>query len=220
MLIRDYANPVEDDLYFPFQRSFDWYMGHSWAKGLFDSGDGKDEESSSEDALASYAIKMWGTVVGDPNIEARGNLQLAVHARSLQNYFLLESDNTVQPPQFVPNKVAGISFENKLDHTTYFGTLIEYIEGIHMIPLNPSSAYTRTQSFVQEEWDMYFGPNNYAANNVTGGWQGILFANLAIIDAQTSYNFFSDPSFDINTQLDGGASLTWYLAYAAGLGGA
>ena len=106
---------------------------------------------------------------------------------------------------------------NKADHVTYFGTNIEYIEGIHMIPLNPASAFTRTQSFVTEEWNQYFATNNYAAN-VAGGWQGILYANLAIIDAKTSYNFFANPDFDYGS-LDGGASRTWYLAYAAGLGG-
>ena len=217
MLIRDFANPIDDDPYFPFHRSFDWYHGHSWAKGLFDSSDGKDQESSSEDTLGIYAIKMWGQVTGDPNMAARGNLQLAVQARSLQNYFLLQDNNAVQPPQFVPNKVTGILFENKVDHTTYFGTNIEDIEGIHMIPLNPASAFTRTQSFVTEEWNRYFATNNYAAN-VTGGWQGILYANLAIIDAKTSYNFFANPDFDYGS-LDGGASRTWYLAYAAGLGG-
>lgn len=126
MLVRDFANPSTDDSYFPFSRSFDWYHGHSWAKGLFESGDGKDEESSSEDAFSSYAIvsrafmqevhsviliisqKMWGKVTGNPNIEARGNLQLAVHARSLQNYFLLDSANAVQPSNFIGNKVTGI----------------------------------------------------------------------------------------------------------------
>jgi endo-1,3(4)-beta-glucanase len=40
-LIRDYANPVDSDPYFPFSRNFDWYHGHSWAAGLYDSGDGK-----------------------------------------------------------------------------------------------------------------------------------------------------------------------------------
>ncbi|KAF2801963.1 endo-1,3(4)-beta-glucanase [Mytilinidion resinicola] len=217
MLVRDYANPSADDPYFPFQRSFDWFHGHSWAKGLFESGDGKDEESSSEDAFASYAIKMWGSVIGDANMEARGNLQLAVHARSLQHYFLLESTNKVQPAKFIPNKVTGILFENKVDHTTYFGTNPEYIQGIHMIPLNPSSSYTRTKNFVKEEWDTYFG-NGYA-DTVEGGWRGILYANLALVDPVSSYNFFAADDFDY-TYLDGGASRTWYLAYAAGLGGA
>jgi endo-1,3(4)-beta-glucanase len=212
-LVRDYANPVADRD-FPFQRSFDWFHGHSWAKGLFESGDGKDQESTSEDTFATYALKMWGRIIQDPNMEARGNLMLAVQKRSLRNYFLLESTNMNQPPQFVPNKVTGILFENKVDHTTYFGANIEYIQGIHMIPLNPSSAYTRSSNFVQEEWDTYF--SNGRADNVNGGWRSILKANQALIDAQASYDFFASPDFS-GEQLDGGASRTWYLAYSAAL---
>ncbi|KAF1848220.1 glycoside hydrolase family 81 protein, partial [Cucurbitaria berberidis CBS 394.84] len=211
-LVRDFANPVTDD-YFPFSRSFDWFHGHSWAKGLFESGDGKDQESTSEDAFATYALKMWGKIIRDPNMEARGNLQLAVQARSMKNYFLLTSDNKNQPPQFLQNKVTGILFENKIDHTTYFGANTEYIQGIHMIPLNPSSAYTRSQRFVQEEWDRYF--SNGRADQAQGGWKSIIYANLALIDPQTSYDFFADPNF--NADLDGGASRTWYLAYAASM---
>jgi len=218
MLIRDYANPSTSDSYFPFSRSFDWYHGHSWAKGLFASGDGKDEESSSEDAFSTYALKMWGQVTGNPNLAARSALQLAVNARSLQNYFLMASDNTVQPSRFIQNKVTGILFENKVDHTTYFGANTEFIEGIHMLPLNPSSAYTRTQTFVQEEWDRYFADQAYL-DSIQGGWKGILYANLALINPKRSYDFLAAQDFD-QSFLDGGASRTWYLAYAAGLGGA
>jgi endo-1,3(4)-beta-glucanase len=212
-LVRDYANPVSDQE-FPFQRSFDWFHGHSWAKGLFESGDGKDQESTSEDTFATYALKMWGKIIQDPNMEARGNLQLAVQKRSLRNYFLLESNNQNQPERFLPNKVTGILFENKVDHTTYFGGNIEYVQGIHMIPLNPSSAYTRGSNFVREEWNTYF--SNGRAENVNGGWRSILKANQALIDAQASYDFFASPNFS-GEQLDGGASRTWYLAYSAAL---
>jgi endo-1,3(4)-beta-glucanase len=176
---------------------FDWYHGHSWAHGLYETFDGKDEESSSEDTMSAYALKMWGRTIGDPNMEARGNLQLAITARSLQNYFLYDSTNAVEPANFIGNKVSGILFENKIDHTTYFGTNIEYIEGIHMLPLLPSSTLTRTNEFVTE------------------GWKGILYANLAIIDPTTSWNFFAQSGFD-PSWLDGGASQTWYLALAAG----
>jgi endo-1,3(4)-beta-glucanase len=212
-LVRDFANPITDDPYFPFQRSFDWFHGHSWAKGLFESGDGKDQESTSEDTFATYAFKMWGKISGDLNMEARGNLQLAVQARSIRNYFLLTSDNQNQPEQFVPNKNTGILFENKVDHTTYFGQNTEYVQGIHMIPLNPSSAYTRSKQYVQEEWDTYFSKGR--VDDVQGGWKCILYANLALVDPQTAYNFFADPNF--NTPLDGGASRTWYLAYTAAM---
>jgi len=215
MLVRDYANSITNDPYFPMSRSFDMYHGHSWAHGLTESQDGKDQESSSEDSNSLYAIKMWGRTINDTAMEARGTLLLAIQARSLQNYFLYQSNNTVEPPEIIPNKVSGILFENKIDHTTYFGTNREYIEGIHMLPLLPFSTLTRTKQFVTEEWSTYF--TNYAAT-VTGGWKGILYANLAIIDASTSYDFFSNSSFDYSF-LDGGASRTWYLTWSAALGG-
>ncbi|KAI5205836.1 endo-1,3-beta-glucanase [Aureobasidium subglaciale] len=216
MLVRDYSNSVTNDAYFPFSRSFDWYHGHSWAKGLFESGDGKDEESSSEDTLSTYAIKMWGRTIGDKALEARGNLMLAIQARSMQNYFLYTSDNTVQPANFIANKVSGVLFENKIDYTTYFGSNPEFIHGIHMIPAGfPFSGYIRTQKFVTEEWNAFFS-NGRA--NVDGGWRGILYGNLATIQPAASYAFFSDPKFD-PAYLDGGASLTWYLTYSAALGG-
>lgn len=107
-------------------------------------------------------------------------------------------------------------FENKIDHATYFGLNNEYIEGIHMLPINPSSAYTRTARFVREEWDAYFGPNGSCpVTAVEGGWRGILYANLAIIDPQASWAFFAQADFDPGW-IDGGATRTWYLAYAAG----
>jgi endo-1,3(4)-beta-glucanase len=108
MLIRDAANSVPTDKLFPFSRGFDWYHGHSWAKGLFESLDGKDEESTSEDTMFAYAIKMWGSVIKDASMEARGNLMLKILSRTLDNYFLMNSTNTNQPPQFIGNKVTGI----------------------------------------------------------------------------------------------------------------
>ncbi|RNJ61017.1 hypothetical protein D7B24_003428 [Verticillium nonalfalfae] len=213
VLVRDFANPSVHDMYFPQSRSFDWFHGHSWAQGLFESYDGKDQESSSEDMMQAYAIKMWGTVSGDAKMAARGNLMLSVQARSLQHYYLYTKDNKVQPAQFIGNKVAGILFENKIDHTTYFGANIEFIQGIHMIPLLPSSPLVRTRQFVQEEWDVYF--SNGRAQDIQGGWKGIIFGNLATLNPKAAWDFFNSTNFD-PSWIDGGASLTWYLAYSAG----
>lgn len=217
MLVRDYANSIDNDPYTPFSRMFDWYHGHSWASGLIEGWDGRNEESSSEDAMSSYAIKMWGQVIGDVNMEARGNLMLAIQARSLQSYFLYADDNAVGPPQFTRNKAAGILFDNKIDHTTYFGNRPEYIEGIHMLPLMPFSTLTRTRAFVSQEWQTYFAST---INQVVGGWKGILMANYAIINPAAAYQFFSNSTGAFSLSfLDGGASQTWYLAWSAALAG-
>lgn len=160
---------------------------------------------------------MWGKTIGDKAMEARGNLMLAVLRRSLRNYFLLESNNQNHPANIIANKVTGILFENKVDHATYFGLNTEFVQGIHMLPILPLSGYTRGQNFIKEEWARYF--DNGRVDAIQGGWRGILYSNLALIDAKAAWNFFSSPSFKPE-YLDGGASLTWYMTLAAGLGGA
>lgn len=136
MLAKDFAESDYGGRDYPFSRSFDWFHGHSWAKGLFESSDGKDQESTSEDAFASFALKMWGKVIGDQNMEKRGtlmpmlrrsmgyadndlgNLMLAIQARSFNSYFYLQSNNTNQAARFIQNKITGILFENKVDYAS------------------------------------------------------------------------------------------------------
>lgn len=210
-LVRDVANPSTADGYFPVWRSFDWYAGHSWAKGLFESTDGKDEESSSEDVHFAYGMKLWGKASGDFAMEARGNLMLAVLKRSLNSYFLYQSTNYIMPPPILPNKVSGILFENKVDHSTYFGAELQYIQGIHMVPVTSVSSYIRGPSFVAEEWSSVLAP---IVGGVTDGWRGILMQNLALSNPGASLEFFAGPEY-LDSYLDGGMSRSWALAYAA-----
>ena len=55
---------------------------------------------------------------------------LAVAKRTIQTYFLMDSDNKVMPKEFIGNKVTGIFFENKADYATWFGANPEFIHGI------------------------------------------------------------------------------------------
>jgi len=129
-------------------------------------------------------------------------------------YMLMSQDNTVQPASFVPNFVTGILFMNKADYTTYFGTNTEYIHGIQMIPLTPISSFIRQKSYVAAEWAAKLAG---IISSVNSGWRGILMANLAISDPATAWSFFTT-GFS-SSYLDDGASLTWYLAFVAGMAG-
>lgn len=123
----------------------------------------------------------------------------------------------MQPKQFIGNKVAGILFENKVDHTTYFDSNIEAIQGIHMIPILPSTPYVRTRGFVEEEWRAYF--SNGRVDDIQNAWKGIIWASYATVQPKLAFDFFASKEFEPQW-LDGGASLTWFLAYTAGESGA
>ncbi|ORY75475.1 endo-1,3(4)-beta-glucanase [Protomyces lactucae-debilis] len=210
ILLQDFMNPVETAV-FPAFRNFDWFVGHSWAKGLFESADGKDEESSSEDAFATFAAYLYGMAAGLPNLASLARLMLAVQKRSMNLYMLFQKDNSVMPRQIIGNKVSGIRFQNKVDYATYFGANREYIHGIHMIPLSPISAFIRPRRFVEEEWS----ERVQAVSGCAGGWRGIIWANYALVDAEAAWQFFTC-GFD-RQYLDDGASLSWYLAFVSSL---
>ncbi|ODV63245.1 endo-1,3(4)-beta-glucanase, partial [Ascoidea rubescens DSM 1968] len=214
-LVRDVCNPSPGDNYFPQFRSFDWFNGHSWAKGLFASADGKDEESSSEDYHCYYSIKLWSIVVKNDKLGRLMDLILSVMKNSITSYMLMDNDNKIQPKEFIGNKVTGIFFENKIHHTTYFGNNLEYIQGIHMLPITPISSYFRSPKFVKEEWEEKLSSH---IDKVDGGWKGILMLNTALFDPGLAWNFFGKENFNYG-YLDDGMSLTWSLAFVAGVGG-
>ena len=81
---------------------------------------------------------------------------LALQARSFNTYFYLLSNSVIQPARYLPNKLAGILFENKIDYATWFSNDSAVVHAVHMIPINPSSSLTRPRAFVQEEWDAIF----------------------------------------------------------------
>ncbi|EGV66078.1 glycoside hydrolase [Yamadazyma tenuis ATCC 10573] len=215
-LIRDVANPSEDDTYFPVSRMFDWFAGHSWAAGLFASGDGRNEESTSEDYHFSYGMKLWGSVIGDSSMEGRGDLMLSVMNRAMNKYFYYSDDNDVAPSEMVPNKVTGILYDNKIAFTTFFGDGDEYpqyVHGIHMLPMDAGAASIRGEEYVKQEWEETIAS---FVDSLTDGWAGILRLNQALFDPESSYKFFSSDDFS-STYLDNGQSRTWSLAFSGGL---
>lgn len=68
LLIRDIANPSDDDSYFPTWRHKDWYVGFSWASGVVTIGrkpypNGRNQESVSEAIAAYEAIALFGDML-------------------------------------------------------------------------------------------------------------------------------------------------------------
>lgn len=207
-LIKDVSNPI-DDQYYPAFRALDLFVGHSWSHGITPITDSKVEESTSEDYNFFFDIKLWAQVMGYSQMQDLATVILAIQKRSVSNYFLFEDDNTTQPSNFIKNKAAGIHFENKMDHTTWFSPRIECIQGIQMLPFTSITPYFRTSRFVAEEWQELLAS---AAPSITDGWKSILFANLAITDVKTSFATLANQT---NMAMDDGLTKTSALTFAA-----
>ncbi|KAI5783207.1 endo-1,3-beta-glucanase Engl1 [Peziza echinospora] len=222
-LIRDTSTPCSTDPSFPQLRAMDYFHGHSWAKGLYESADGKDQESSSEDAHFAYALYLYGLETGNAQLRDLGLLQLGILKQSLNTYFYImpstnvNASSSVHPPKFTKNLVTGILFENKVDHATYFGMNSEFIHGIHMLPTTPASGFVRWNSqWLGLEWERYFSGGR--AESAVGGWKSVLMVARALLAPGEAWRWFRDEGAREGV-LDDGLSRTWGLVMAAGNGG-
>src|SRR5690606_38040413 len=91
---RDIANPSLDDPYFPLARTFDWFRLQNFA----DSGpdfNGANTESSSESINASYALALWGVVLGNSQFQALAAIMAAAEIRTAQAFYQVTPENNV-----------------------------------------------------------------------------------------------------------------------------
>ncbi|KAL3673353.1 hypothetical protein V7S43_001069 [Phytophthora oleae] len=213
-LLRDVTNPSSDDSYFPKFRHFSWFLGHSYSHGVTPMADGKDEESTSEDVNFYYGMMLWGKVTGKKAVEDLGSLMLRLNARVVRTYFLMTSDNTIHPAQFVPNHVTGIFFDNKADYATWFSAEKYCIHGIQMIPVSPINGLVRTKTFIQEEWDDILSKETIVTgDDTTNAWLSLLLVNEAVINQ-------ADALAKLETAtMDDGLTRSWALYNAASRGG-
>ncbi|CAI5728776.1 unnamed protein product [Peronospora destructor] len=194
-MLRDVANPSVDDTYFPKFRHFSW-------------------KSSSEDVNFSYGMMLWGKVTGNKAVEDLGSIMLRLNARAVRTYFLMTSDNTIHPPQFVPNHVTGIFFDNKADYATWFSAEKYCIHGIQMIPVSPINGLVRTVTFVQQEWDDILSKEAIVTGADTSNpWLSLLLVNEAVINQADALAKLATAT------MDDGLSRSWALYNAASRGG-
>ncbi|KAI9906999.1 hypothetical protein PsorP6_004031 [Peronosclerospora sorghi] len=212
-MLRDVVNPSSDDIYFPKFRHFSWYLGHSYSHGVTPMADGKDEESTSEDVNLFYGMKLWGKVTKNKAVEDLGSLMLRLNARSVRTYFLVTSDSTIHPPEFTPNHVTGIFFDNKADYATWFSAEKHCIHGIQMIPVSPINGLVRTPSFIQEEWDDILSKEAIVAEgNTSNAWLSLLLVNQAVINNAEAIAKLATAT------MDDGLTRSWALYNAASRG--
>jgi len=182
--VRDIANPSARDPHYPVTRNMDWFVGHSWAAGLFEFGDSRNQESTSEAVNAWYSVYLWGLVNDDARLSDLGRLMLATEIRSAQRYWQITSESDLYNPPFADNKVVGVLWSTKVGYETFFGNEPEFIHGIQMLPFTPISEELLRQDWISQSYPLF--SENYATTS--DGWRGFMVMAKAIFDSQAAWN--------------------------------
>ncbi|XP_057454307.1 glucan endo-1,3-beta-D-glucosidase ARB_01444-like [Lotus japonicus] len=165
-------------------RCFDLYKLHSWAGGLTEFADGRNQESTSEAVNAYYSAALMGLAYGDADLVATGSTltALEIHAAKMW-WHVREADNIYEADFTKGNKIVGMVWANKRDNGLWFAPP-EWREcrlGIQLLPVLPiSEALFSNVDFVKElvEWTL----PALNREGVGEGWKGFVYALQGVYD--------------------------------------
>merc|ERR1711892_948890 len=186
--ISDISEPSGACDYYVFSRVKDFYDGHGWASGIFQFDLGKNQESTSESVAAWYAIYLYGLATNNDRVMDLGRLQTALEIRTAWKYWQMTSTESVFPAPFSENKVVGIQWSIKVDYNTWFGSNVEFIHCIQMIPYLPISEELLRPEWIQEEYEVLKEAYNRPEPQLSEGWKGYIIMAHAIIDKEAAFD--------------------------------
>jgi endo-1,3(4)-beta-glucanase len=182
-LARDILNPSATDSSFPRFRHFDFFVSHSWAAGLFEFGDGRNQESTAEAVNAWYGAYLYGLASGEADLAALGRILLAMESVGAQSYWQVESGSPIYPEPFRSFGAVGVLWETKVDAVTFFGANEEFVYGIQMIPFTPASETLLDPAWVADRWSLF----EAAASGAADGWAGFMHLAHAVVDPDAAW---------------------------------
>ncbi|KVH92594.1 probable endo-1,3(4)-beta-glucanase ARB_01444 [Cynara cardunculus var. scolymus] len=159
-------------------RCFDLWKLHSWAGGLTEFADGRNQESTSEAVNAYYSAALLGLAYGDTQLVSTGSLLTAMEIHGAQQWWHVKEDDTYYPQDFTTeNRMVGVLWANKRDSGLWFAPA-EWKEcrvGIQVLPLLPiTEVLFSDMGFVRKvvEWSL----PALEREGVGEGWKGFVYA--------------------------------------------
>ncbi|KAL3629527.1 hypothetical protein CASFOL_026749 [Castilleja foliolosa] len=188
-MMADYMNlRRRGDSHYTSLRCFDFWKLHSWAGGLTEFGDGRNQESTSEAVNAYYSAALMGLAYGDSHLVSIGSTILAFEIKAAQTWWHVKKDinnnNSLYPEEFTrDNRVVSVLWANKRDSGLWFAPADwkECRLGIQLLPLLPISEVLFSDvGFVKAvvEWTW----PALGREGVGEGWKGFVYALQGVYD--------------------------------------
>ncbi|XP_027922392.1 probable endo-1,3(4)-beta-glucanase ARB_01444 [Vigna unguiculata] len=211
-LVQDFMNlDTKSNSNYTRLRCFDPYVLHSWAGGLTEFTDGRNQESTSEAVCAYYSAALMGLAYGDAHLVSLGSTLTALEILGTKMWWHVEEKGTLYEEEFTEeNRIMGVLWSNKRDTGLWFAPA-EWKEcrlGIQLLPLVPiSEAIFSNAEFVKQlvEWTL----PALNRDGVGEGWKGFVYALEGIYDHESALHKIRNL-----TGFDGGNSLTnllWWI---------
>lgn len=167
-IVKDVVNPSSDDNYYIPTRHKDWYTWQSYTEGLFISGVGTNQQSTSEAMNCYYSASLLGKELNDNNLIDIGQICLATESASVKEYYFYEANKSQSwwPNTFKNQALVNIRSKrcNELDSNLFFcispnqsqpQTPIMNLAGmyqIQLLPYIPITTVNPSGSSLNQNW--------------------------------------------------------------------
>ncbi|KAL6997041.1 endo-1,3(4)-beta-glucanase [Sarracenia purpurea var. burkii] len=192
-------------------RCFDIWKLHSWAGGLTEFADGRNQESTSEAVNAYYSAALMGLAYRDTHLVAIGSTLSAMEIHSAQTWWHLREEDTLYPEDFTrENRVVGVLWANKRASGLWFASpdWRECRLGIQLLPLLPITEVLFSEiGFVREivNWTL----PALERKGVEEGWKGFVHALEGVYDNEVALSKIRNlKGFDVGNSL---TNLLWWI---------
>nr|GEV46914.1 probable endo-1,3(4)-beta-glucanase [Tanacetum cinerariifolium] len=171
-------------------RCFDLWKLHSWASGLTEFENGRNQESTSEAVNAYYSAALMGLAYGDTHLVTIGSLLTAMEIHAAQTWWHVKESDTMYGKDFTrENRVVGILWANKRDSGLWFAPpeSKESRTGIQVLPVLPITEVLFSDvRFARQlvEWTV---PVFKRKGGVGEGWKGFVYALEGIYDKRAAF---------------------------------
>ncbi|KAF4315779.1 hypothetical protein BBO99_00004228 [Phytophthora kernoviae] len=199
---------------FPTARHKDWFVGHSYASGLFPMEDGKSQESSSEDLNAYYSLALFSSLdenvaegSEDSSYHQYARLLLATELRSVKKYWHMAQNSKIYEPVFSKNAMVGVVGEMTAVYNTWFGDRAVYIHGINMLPFTPFTPQLLDEAYVAREYALL--SQDLPDLSPYDIWRSIVVLDHAILDAAEAWGELENTVKSFDTWSSRTNSMYW-----------
>ncbi|PON93530.1 Endo-1,3(4)-beta-glucanase [Trema orientale] len=173
---------------YPRLRCFDLYKLHSWAGGLTEFADGRNQESTSEAVNAYYSAALMGLAYGDTHLVATGSMLAALEIQAAQTWWQVREEDKLYEEDFTrENRVVGVLWANKRDSGLWFAPA-EWREcrlGIQVLPLLPITEVLFSDVGFAKELVTWTLPA-LQRDGVGEGWKGFVYALEGLYDKESA----------------------------------
>ncbi|XP_021763495.1 probable endo-1,3(4)-beta-glucanase ARB_01444 [Chenopodium quinoa] len=192
-------------------RCFDLYKLHSWAGGLTEFADGRNQESTSEAVNAYYSAALMGLAYGDAHLVSVGSSLVAMEMQAAQTWWHVREGEGIYEDIFCnENKVVGVLWANKRDSGLWFAPPAwkECRLGIQVLPILPiTEALFPDVSFVKDlvNWTL----PALERDGVGEGWKGFVYTLEGLYNKESALEKIRNlQGFDDGNSL---SNLLWWI---------